>query len=48
MTLLLHMFEMEAREMENRILLLSGHPHVPLDGMLITPTETRSEEVKHG
>ncbi|TCT37673.1 hypothetical protein EDC90_101763 [Martelella mediterranea] len=48
MTILLHMFEMEAREMENRIFLLSGRPHVPLDGMLITPTENGSEEVKHG
>jgi hypothetical protein len=33
--LTLKAYELEARNMEERILLLSGHQHVPLGGMLM-------------
>ncbi|QQM29073.1 hypothetical protein JET14_12060 [Martelella lutilitoris] len=36
MTIILHICEMEAREMESRLQMLTGRPHVPLDGMLIS------------
>lgn len=34
--LTLRAYELEARNMEERILLLSGREHVPLDGMLVS------------
>ncbi|MBP1862167.1 hypothetical protein [Rhizobium herbae] len=35
-TLALRAFEIEARNMETRIEIFTGRPHVPLDGNLIT------------
>jgi hypothetical protein len=34
--LTLRAYELEARNMEDRILLLSGREHVPLDGLLVS------------
>jgi len=37
LALSLEVFELEARNMETRLLVLTGRPHVALDGRLITP-----------
>lgn len=45
----LEVFELEARNMEARLFILTGRPHVALDGRLITAPayETRKGELRH-
>lgn len=46
--LTLRVFELEARNMEERLFVLTGLPHVALDGQLIAAPEYRIEKgVRH-
>jgi len=44
--LTLRAFELEARNMEERIFCLTGRPHVALDGQLVS--SPRQKETTHG